>query len=181
MLFSRAVIYMSSFQNGISENEIEDVLSLDDDVLYDIFEFHAPPVRRLPISLWSRIKHDLRGYMVEKELDGTRVIYWYHRRFIEVANSFYISKMSSEVRSTVFTNVVDFFNETWKNKPKPYKYNQYLAKKKHLTSNEAEEVRETSIQSTMFIGPDGKLIYNKRKIMELPTFLGQVISIMNYF
>ena len=44
MLFSRAIIYMSSFRNGISENEIADILSLDDDVLFDIFEFHAPPV-----------------------------------------------------------------------------------------------------------------------------------------
>lgn len=72
LLFSRAIIYMSSFKNGISENEIEDILSLDDDVLYDIFEFHAPPVRRLPVALWSRIKHDLAGYMVEKEIDDTR-------------------------------------------------------------------------------------------------------------
>lgn len=51
MLFSRALIYMSAFKNGISENEIEDILSLDDDVLYDIFEFHAPPIRKLPSAL----------------------------------------------------------------------------------------------------------------------------------
>ena len=76
LLFSRAIIYMSSFKNGISENEIEDILSLDDDVLYSIFEYHAPPIRKLPIALWSRIKNDLKGYMVEKEVDDTRVIYW---------------------------------------------------------------------------------------------------------
>ena len=76
LLFSRAMIYMSSFANGISENEIEDILSLDDDVLYDIFEFNVPPVRKLPVALWSRIKHDLHGYIVEKEVDDTRVIYW---------------------------------------------------------------------------------------------------------
>jgi len=62
-------LYMSSFANGISESEIESILSLDDDVLYDIFEFHAPPIRKLPVALWSRIKYDLRGYMVEKEVD----------------------------------------------------------------------------------------------------------------
>ena len=28
LLFSRAIIYMSSFKNGISENEIEDILSI---------------------------------------------------------------------------------------------------------------------------------------------------------
>ena len=76
ILFSRVIIYMTMFKNGISENEIEDILSLDDDVLYDIFEFHAPPVRKLPIALWARIKNDLKEYMVEKEIDDTRVIYW---------------------------------------------------------------------------------------------------------
>jgi hypothetical protein len=44
MLFSRTMIYMSSFKNGISESELEDILSIDDDVLYEIFEYHAPPV-----------------------------------------------------------------------------------------------------------------------------------------
>ena len=44
MLFSRTMIYMSSFKNGISESELEDILSIDDDVLYEIFEYHVPPV-----------------------------------------------------------------------------------------------------------------------------------------
>ncbi len=110
LLFSRAIIYMSSFRNGISESEIEDILSLDDDVLYDVFEFHSPPIRKLPLALWTRIKHDLSPYMVEKEVDDTRVIYWYHRRFIEVTSSYYISKMNSQERAVVFSNVVDFFN-----------------------------------------------------------------------
>jgi hypothetical protein len=44
MLFSRSMFYMSTFKNGISENELEDILSIDDDVLYEIFEYHIPPV-----------------------------------------------------------------------------------------------------------------------------------------
>jgi hypothetical protein len=75
-LFSRCMCYMSTFKNGISESELEDILSIDDDVLFEIFEFHAPPVRRFPGVLWTRIKHDLSEYMVEKEIDDTRVIYW---------------------------------------------------------------------------------------------------------
>ena len=91
------MIYLSSFKNGISESEIEDILSIDDDVLYDIFEFHAPPIRRLPLALWLRIKDDLKGYMVEKAIDDIRVIYWYHRRFIEVASSYYIKKLQIQL------------------------------------------------------------------------------------
>ena len=50
-LFSKLIFYMSSFSNGISENEIEDILSIDDEVLYDIFEFHVPPIRKFPQTL----------------------------------------------------------------------------------------------------------------------------------
>ena len=43
-LFSRTMIYMSTFKNGISESELEDVISIDDEVLFEIFEYHVPPV-----------------------------------------------------------------------------------------------------------------------------------------
>jgi hypothetical protein len=175
LLFPRSIIYMTSFKNGISECEIEDILSLDDDVLYEVFEFHAPPVRKLPICLWSRIKNALQGYMVEKEINDTRVIYWYHRRFIEVANSYYISKLNSSQRSEIFQNVIDFFKETWKNKPKPFKYNEYVAKKLKLNS-QAEAIRETTMQPTILKNASGVAKFNKRKICELPNFILQLTS-----
>lgn len=173
-LFSRSIIYMSSFKDGVSENEIEDILSLDDEVLYEVFEFHAPPIRRLPVALWSRIKFDLKNYMVEKEVHNTRVIYWYHRRFIEVANSFYVSKLNSEERVSVFSNVIDFYNETWKNKPKPYKYNEFVAKKKGLEKAEAEEKRDTMMQPTYLKDSNGNIVYNLRKITQLPVFISHL-------
>ncbi|RNA19906.1 NACHT and WD repeat domain-containing 2-like, partial [Brachionus plicatilis] len=114
--------------------------------------------------------------MVEKEIDDTRVIYWYHRRFIEVANSYYVSKLNSEERTSIFTNVIDFFNETWKHKPKPYIYNDYLTKKFGVKNGESEEVRDTGMQPTVFFEPDGKIRYNKRKISELPAFIGNLTS-----
>ena len=45
VLFSRCMFYMSTFKNGIAENELEDILTIDDEVLYEIFEYHIPPVR----------------------------------------------------------------------------------------------------------------------------------------
>jgi hypothetical protein len=172
LLFVRSVIYMSVFKNGISESELEDILSLDDDVLYDIFEFHAPPIRKLPVALWSRIKHDLKAYLVEKEIDDTRVIYWYHRRFIEVSTSQYIAKLDEKTREYVFCNITDFFNETWKNTPKPFKYNEFVAKKKNLQSTQAEEIRNTGMQPTYLFDEQTKLVcYNKRKLRELPSFV----------
>jgi hypothetical protein len=112
--------------------------------------------------------------MVEKESDETRVIYWYHRRFIEVANAVYVSKLSPEERENVFSNVIDFFNETWKDKPKPFKYNQRIKKKKNLVTDESEASRNTTTQPTEFITEDGVVRYNKRKLTELPGFISKL-------
>lgn len=114
--------------------------------------------------------------MVEKEVDDSRVIIWYHRRFIEVTSSHYISKLNSSERVSIFSNVIDFFNETWKNKPKPFKYNSYIAKKKKLNDTNAAEIRDTSIQKTVVRKEDGTPIYNKRKINELPGFISEMSS-----
>jgi hypothetical protein len=114
--------------------------------------------------------------MVEKEADETRVIYWYHRRFIEVANEVYVSKLGGEERESVFSNVIDFFNETWKDKPKPFKYNQRIKKKKNLATDESEASRNTTTQPTEYIAEDGIVRYNKRKLTELPGFISQLTA-----
>jgi hypothetical protein len=77
ILFSRALCYMTACRSGISQNELEDVLSLDDDVLKSVFQHYIPPVRRLPGILWTRIRNDLDEYITEKEIDDAPVIYWY--------------------------------------------------------------------------------------------------------
>jgi len=67
-------------------NELEDILSCDDEVLNDVYEWWVPPVRRLPPLLWVRIQADLGPYLVERGLKGgTPVLSWYHRQFREAA------------------------------------------------------------------------------------------------
>jgi hypothetical protein len=70
--------------------------------------------------------------------------------------------------------VIDFFNERWKITPKPYKYNEYVAKKNNLQSNENQEKRDTSMQPTIFVDNQGNRNYNKRKIRELPEFAARL-------
>lgn len=76
LLFRRALCYMTACRNGISQNELEDVLSLDDEVLKSVYEHYIPPVRRIPGILWTRIRNDLEEYITEKEADDAPVIYW---------------------------------------------------------------------------------------------------------
>ncbi|CAF1120923.1 unnamed protein product [Rotaria magnacalcarata] len=179
ILFQRAICYMTACRNGISQNELEDVLSLDDDVLISVFEHYIPPIRRIPGILWTRIRNDLDEYITEKEVDDSSVIYWYHRRFIEVANAQYISKMNSSERTVIFENMVDLYKETWKGKNKPFKiYDPKLVTKYNLdgSNGEIQANRFTTSQPIEFIDANGRVQFNKRKLNELPQFLGQLTT-----
>lgn len=99
---SHALAYVTAARSGVSESELEDLISLDDKVLDDIyqvltaiwlklmpsqmfhlivflFQYHLPPVRRIPPLLWTRVRSDLPGYLSDSEADGVSVINWYHR------------------------------------------------------------------------------------------------------
>ena len=54
LLVSHALSYVTASKNGVSEPEIEDLISLDDKVLDDIYQYHLPPFRRIPPLLWTR-------------------------------------------------------------------------------------------------------------------------------
>lgn len=74
-----ALAYITAAKSGLSESELEDLISLDDRVLDDVYQYHLPPVRRIPPLLWTRIRNDLPNYLSEREADGVSVLNWYHR------------------------------------------------------------------------------------------------------
>ena len=56
-----------------------------------MFQYWTPPIRRLPPLLWVRIRADLASYLVDRGADGTQLICWYHRQFVEAAVDRYLS------------------------------------------------------------------------------------------
>ncbi|CAF2694205.1 unnamed protein product [Rotaria sp. Silwood2] len=83
ILVAHAFSYITASKSGISEAELEDLISLDETVLNDIYQYHLPPIRRIPPLLWTRIRNDVPNYLVEREADGVSVVSWYHRQFAE--------------------------------------------------------------------------------------------------
>ena len=78
---------------GISEVELEDLISLNDDVLVSVYEFHNPPLEgviRVPPLLKARARVELEEFLVEKDVDGATVLSWYHRQFWETAEQCYL-------------------------------------------------------------------------------------------
>ena len=90
-LVSHAIGFMCASAGGLSESEIVDLLSFDDDVLNDVLQYHSPPKRRLPPLVWVRLRDAFGDYVVERASAGGVVIGFYHRKFWEVAKARYLS------------------------------------------------------------------------------------------
>ena len=91
---NHALGYLTAGKDGLSGIEMEDVLSCDDDVLNEIYQYHDPPVDgfiRIPSLMWSRLQYEIREYIVERQADGKSVMAWYHRQFWETAENRYLS------------------------------------------------------------------------------------------
>jgi hypothetical protein len=82
MFVSRAFAYITASSSGLSETELEDILSTDDTLLNDVFHFHVPPIIRIPPLLFVRLRHDIASYLVDREVDDITVFFWYHRQFM---------------------------------------------------------------------------------------------------
>lgn len=170
---SHTLAYLTASKMGLSDVEIEDILSLDDEVLNDVFQHWLPPIRRIPPLLIPRLQDELSRYILEREANGTIVFYWYHGQFIEVASERYLSKDTD--RHYVHATLAHYFMGTWGGgKKKPFKYSQKLLQNSSIKSHEAEADRMVPKQPLDF-GPDpnhpGKLNYNLRKLSELPYHL----------
>jgi hypothetical protein len=52
---------------GVSDVEMQDLLSIDDRVLKFVFQYSTPDIERLPYHVWLRIRAALGPLLVEKE------------------------------------------------------------------------------------------------------------------
>jgi WD40 repeat protein len=102
----RMALAMITFSvEGISDNEMEDLLSLDESVLDELFQYHVPTTRRLPSHVWVRIRDVLTGLIVEHDHG---CVVWYHRQLLETAEVRYISekRQSQVLMARYFGNLI---------------------------------------------------------------------------
>ena len=171
LLVSHALAYVTAARSGLSETECEDLISLDDKVLDDIYQYHLPPVRRIPPLLFTRVRSDLPGYLSDSEADGVRVINWYHRQFRDAAKYRYFK---TEDDTIYFHNMMsEFFLGKWGGGiPKPFKFTEIQKHRFGLESKDSEADRQVPAMPLVFYTNDGELSrYNLRKFSELPYHL----------
>jgi WD40 repeat protein/energy-coupling factor transporter ATP-binding protein EcfA2 len=89
-ILTRAALGLITFSvSGLTDNEIEDLLSMDDDVLNSVFQYAKSSVRRLPSHVWLRLRGAMAGLLVERT---GGCLGWYHRQLWETAVQRYSGK-----------------------------------------------------------------------------------------
>lgn len=115
--------YLAAAKNGLTEDELLDVLSLDEEVMQDFIQraFHEPPEKRLPPVVWSRLYFDLEPYLTERSADGTHLMAFYHHQLAEgVTNDFLkveVKRMRHQSLAQYFKSLPLWFDEKGKRTP----------------------------------------------------------------
>ncbi len=105
VLIKAVVALITLAVNGVTSKEMEDLLSLDDEVMHEVNEYNISP--RLPSHVWLRVKHELTGLLVESDQGRMK---WVHRQLREVAGIRYSAddKMYyHQIMGRYFSNLVD--------------------------------------------------------------------------
>nr|KAF6283292.1 NACHT and WD repeat domain containing 1 [Pipistrellus kuhlii] len=113
LLVARALGYLVSSRHGLSEAELKDVLSLDDEVLQAVYQDWTPPSKellRFPPLLWVRLRRDLGTCLARRPADGFTLLAVAHRQLAEVIRERYLSGPEKATRHGL---LADFFLGAW--------------------------------------------------------------------
>ncbi|KAM6946004.1 NACHT and WD repeat domain-containing protein 2-like [Aplochiton taeniatus] len=112
-LVSRALSYLSLSKVGLTQAELSDLLSSDNDVLagYTWLDKGPPCRMRLPELDVGALLLDLKGFLGKRTVAGTQVLFWISRHFELVVGKRYLS--SREARREVHSAMADYFSGRW--------------------------------------------------------------------
>lgn len=84
VLVRAALGFITFSSQGVSDSEIEDLLTLEDDVMKSVNQYNV--ANRLPSHVWLRVRGEIFGLITERE---GGCLNWYHRQLREVAATRY--------------------------------------------------------------------------------------------
>lgn len=101
MIVSRSLAYLAAARNGLTEEEILEVLAADIEVIADLEKrsFHELPEHSFPVVIWSRLFFALKHYLSQRSADGTTVLSFFHRQFKDVVSKKFLKSGNAESRS----------------------------------------------------------------------------------
>lgn len=92
IMVSHTLGYLAASRQGLSEDELIDVLSEDEEVLPDFKRRSpkSPDVDRLPFVVWSRLYFDLEPYLTYRKAGDVSLLAFYHTQLAQVAKEKYL-------------------------------------------------------------------------------------------
>ena len=154
ILVQHTFAFISASRRGISETELEDVLSCDEQVLDEVFSLWVPHIRRMPASPLSRVQCDIDSFLSVHVENGVRLISWKHQEFHGVFKERYLSSNKNEF-CRFHAELADYFLGRW------------AQGEQKVDSKGNAKDRHVSRQPLKF--SDG--VFNHRKLTELPYHL----------
>ncbi|CAM2109087.1 unnamed protein product [Caretta caretta] len=160
VLVTNMLGYIASSRNGLSDAEMKDILSLDDEVLSEIYQHGSPPCKtilRFPPLLWARLRRDIGECLAERQADGFALLGLAHREFTEVVQNRYLPAQDKTKRHLL---LADFFRGTWS-------WGMKKSLKLPLLGKSLNADRKVAPQPLWF----SDTVANRRKLSELPFHL----------
>ncbi|XP_068563273.1 NACHT domain- and WD repeat-containing protein 1 [Cebidichthys violaceus] len=118
-LVGGALGYITLAREGLLEAELRDIMSLDDDIICEVYSYSLPPspsLIRLPPLLWARLRRDLEDQLEERWTDGVATITFNNRRLCEAVSARYLT---SQRRGRSLRILAEYFLGRWSGKLKP--------------------------------------------------------------
>ena len=168
VLVGRALGYLVASVTGLSDCEMNDLLSLDDDVLNSVFVTYHPPVRRIPFTKWLSLKKDIEPFLAFREADGVTVYFWTHDVFENAVRDRYLK--NEKTMKAMHSMLADYFLGTWAERPKPVSVPPQNGNLVQLPCGK-EADRLVATQPLSFQSESGTVRFNKRKYDQVPRHL----------
>ncbi|XP_052065877.1 NACHT and WD repeat domain-containing protein 2-like [Mytilus californianus] len=150
---SRALGYLTASKKGLSQAELEDILSCDYAVLNEVFVEKNLAVQRFPSLLLIRLLCEMEQFTVVREVEGAMVTTWCNKMVKDMAEERYCSDQTS-----LHASLSDYFSGTM----------AYDHKKPFVNRNDGKEPTDRYVASQPIKYGS---TYNGRKLGNLPYHL----------
>lgn len=151
----RILALLTASRFGLSDAEMNDLISCDDLLLSMIFSYENRHIRRSPCLVWTALKTYLKPFIHTDIFQQNILCRWKHILFQQLAAERYLSSKSQ--REAAHVTLMDYFNSRWaNNKKKPF-----------ANSEEGIDILYDRYVLPQPNAYDG--FPNTRKFLELPT------------
>jgi WD40 repeat protein len=133
-----SLAFITLARDGLSETELLEILSLDDDVLASVYEWWVPATRTLPTNPLTMLLADLKPYLTMRGASNGAsglMMRWYHRQFWEAANEYFLH--DADERRRRHAQLGEFFSGMWADHEKPYNPKLKLVIEKKVTGEDS--------------------------------------------